>query len=201
LENCDYQPIRIVKAAPSSRPAFLRLHATGWFALILALAIAALRAGLLPAPTAASMRGATVTLQGMPAGAITGWKRERSSVQLVLDRRVNGLGVGESPPDRRRRPAAAQLPVRRTHPAPTKVLRADALLRNSRASGQHREEMQGLLPLKRQGEAFLARPRRAEAGQDPARAIRGGQSLNRLRLSSEGRCALTQLGVGVPESQ
>ena len=71
----------------------------GWFALVLALAIAA--AALLfttPLQLGLDLRGGSqITVEVQPAGAI---KRitsdELEAVKVVLDRRVNGLGVSES---------------------------------------------------------------------------------------------------------
>lgn len=71
----------------------------GWFALILALAIAA---GVLlvqfPLQLGLDLRGGSqLTLQVKPAGAITRVEREQlDAVKEVLDRRINGLGVAES---------------------------------------------------------------------------------------------------------
>ena len=71
----------------------------GWFALILALTIASgallanygLQLGL-------DLRGGSqLTLQVMPAGAITRVDSEQlEAVKDVLERRINGLGVAES---------------------------------------------------------------------------------------------------------
>ena len=71
----------------------------GWFALILALAIAA-GAVLASFPLQLGLDlkgGSQLTLQVMPAGAIKTVKAEQlEAVKDVLDRRINGLGVAES---------------------------------------------------------------------------------------------------------
>lgn len=70
----------------------------GWFALILALTIAA--ASVLtsfPLQLGLDLRGGSqLTLEVQPAGAITAIKPEQlDAVKLVLERRVNGLGVAD----------------------------------------------------------------------------------------------------------
>ena len=71
----------------------------GWFALILALAIAA-AAGLssFPLQLGLDLRGGSqLTLEVQPAGEITAIGAEQmEAVKAMLDRRVNGLGVAES---------------------------------------------------------------------------------------------------------
>ncbi|MEY3750510.1 MAG: Protein translocase subunit SecD, partial [Cyanobacteriota bacterium] len=71
----------------------------GWFALILALAIAAGAVlASFPLQLGLDLRGGSqLTLQVMPAGAIkTVGKEQLEAVKDVLDRRINGLGVAES---------------------------------------------------------------------------------------------------------
>ena len=71
----------------------------GWFALVLALAIAS--AALLfttPLQLGLDLRGGSqITVEVQPAGEITRVGAEQlEAVKIVLDRRVNGLGVAES---------------------------------------------------------------------------------------------------------
>ncbi len=71
----------------------------GWFALILALAIAAAAVlSSLPLQLGLDLRGGSqLTLEVQPAGEITTIGAEQmEAVKAVLDRRVNGLGVAES---------------------------------------------------------------------------------------------------------
>ena len=78
----------------------------GWFALILALAIAsgAMLYSWNTPSTPLGQRlgldlrgGSQLTLQVQPAGAITTVRKEQlDAVKDVLDRRINGLGVAES---------------------------------------------------------------------------------------------------------
>ena len=71
----------------------------GWFALILALAIAAAAVlSSFPLQLGLDLRGGSqLTLEVQPAGEITAIGAEQmEAVKAVLDRRVNGLGVAES---------------------------------------------------------------------------------------------------------
>ena len=71
----------------------------GWFALILALAIAAAAVlSSFPLQLGLDLRGGSqLTLEVQPAGEITTIGAEQmEAVKAVLDRRVNGLGVAES---------------------------------------------------------------------------------------------------------
>ena len=71
----------------------------GWFALILALAIAAAAVlSSFPLQLGLDLRGGSqLTLEVQPAGEITTIGSEQmEAVKAVLDRRVNGLGVAES---------------------------------------------------------------------------------------------------------
>ncbi len=71
----------------------------GWFALILALAIAAASVCVtFPLELGLDLRGGSLlTLEVQPAGSIKSVKKEQlEAVKAVLDRRVNGLGVAES---------------------------------------------------------------------------------------------------------
>ena len=71
----------------------------GWFALILALAIAAVSViGSFPLELGLDLKGGSqLTLEVQPAGEINNVRSEQlQAVKAVLDRRVNGLGVSES---------------------------------------------------------------------------------------------------------
>ena len=71
----------------------------GWFALILALAIAAAAVlSSFPLQLGLDLRGGSqLTLEVQPAAEITTIGAEQmEAVKAVLDRRVNGLGVAES---------------------------------------------------------------------------------------------------------
>ena len=81
----------------------------GWFAFVLALAIAS---GMFlvrtPLQLGLDLRGGSqLTVQVQPAGDVkVVGDREMEAVKAVLDRRVNGLGGGGiHAPDRRYRPA------------------------------------------------------------------------------------------------
>jgi preprotein translocase subunit SecD len=132
----------------------------GWFALILALAIAA--AALLATyglQLGLDLRGGSqLTLQVLPAGAIKNIEQEQlESVKDVLERRINGLGVAESTlqtvgSDQ----LVLQLPGEQDPSRAAKVLGSTALLEFRAQNPGSEKEMQGLLPLKRQLEAVLA---------------------------------------------
>ena len=71
----------------------------GWFALILALAIASMAVlSSFPLQLGLDLRGGSqLTLEVQPSGEITKVRSEQlEAVKAVLDRRVNGLGVAES---------------------------------------------------------------------------------------------------------
>ena len=140
----------------------------GWFALILALAIAAgallfswntpenplgQRLGL-------DLRGGSqLTLQVLPAGAIkTVQKEQLDAVKEVLDRRINGLGVAESTlqtvgDDQ----LVLQLPGEQDPSRAAKVLGTTALLEFRAQKPGTEQRMQELLSLKRQATALLIR--------------------------------------------
>ena len=140
----------------------------GWFALILALAIAAgallftwntpetplgQRLGL-------DLRGGSqLTLQVMPAGAIKSVQKEQlDAVKEVLDRRINGLGVAESTlqtvgDDQ----LVLQLPGEQDPSRAAKVLGTTALLEFRAQKPGTEQRMQELLSLKRQATALLIR--------------------------------------------
>ncbi len=141
----------------------------GWFALILALAIAA--GALLvqfPLQLGLDLRGGSqLTLQVMPAGEITRVEREQlEAVKEVLERRINGLGVAESTlqtvgDDQ----LLLQLPGEQDPSRAARVLGTTALLEFRAQRAGTEEEMRGLLSLKRQTEALLAQPEGAATAQ------------------------------------
>lgn len=140
----------------------------GWFALILALAIAAgallfswntpitplgQRLGL-------DLRGGSqLTLQVQPAGVITTVRKEQlDAVKDVLDRRINGLGVAESTlqtvgDDQ----LVLQLPGEQDPTRAAIVLGTTALLEFRAQIPGTEQRMQELLTLKRQATALLIR--------------------------------------------
>jgi preprotein translocase subunit SecD len=174
----------------------------GWFALILALAIAAaallanfgLQLGL-------DLRGGSqLTLQVMPAGDIRRVDREQlEAVREVLDRRVNGLGVAESTlrtvgDDQ----LVLQLPGEQDPTRAARVMGSTALLEFRPQRPGTEEEMQTLLPLKRQLEAVLASRRRSAA--EVAAAGNGAPGPEPLDLPEQDRLrALEEFGLTPPE--
>jgi len=140
----------------------------GWFALILALAIAA--AALLASfglQLGLDLRGGSqLTLQVMPAGDIRKVDREQlDAVREVLERRVNGLGVSESTlqtvgDDQ----LVLQLPGEQDPRGAARVLGSTALLEFRAQRPGTEQEMNLLLPLRRQIDAVLAA--RRERGED-----------------------------------
>lgn len=163
----------------------------GWFALILALAIAA--AALLsqfPLQLGLDLRGGSqLTLQVLPAGAITRIEREQlEAVKDVLERRINGLGVAESTlqtvgDDQ----LLLQLPGEQDPTRAARVLGSTALLEFRAQKPGTAEEMRGLLAVKRQAEALRDR---AAAAPRPAEPQPADAQLSAL---------LEQQGVIVPE--
>lgn len=143
----------------------------GWFALILALAIAAgaLLASF-PLQLGLDLRGGSqLTLQVMPAGAIKAVQPEQlEAVKEVLERRINGLGVAESSlqtigSDQ----LMLQLPGEQDPSRAARVLGTTALLEFRAQQPGTEERMQELLRLKRQAQALQVRLRgkgNADAG-------------------------------------
>ena len=149
----------------------------GWFALILALAIAAgaLLFSWNSPSTPLGQRlgldlrgGSQLTLQVQPAGAITTVRKEQlDAVKDVLDRRINGLGVAESTlqtvgDDQ----LVLQLPGEQDPTRAATVLGTTALLEFRAQKPGTEERMQELLTLKRQATALLTRL--AKPSQDSA---------------------------------
>lgn len=132
----------------------------GWFALILALTIAA--ASVLtsfPLQLGLDLRGGSqLTLEVQPAGAITAIKPEQlDAVKLVLERRVNGLGVAESTlqtvgDDQ----LLLQLPGVTDPSRAARVLGSTALLEFRAQKPGTEEEMRSLLQLRAQLRSVLA---------------------------------------------
>ncbi|MEB3317475.1 MAG: protein translocase subunit SecD [Cyanobacteriota bacterium] len=168
----------------------------GWLALILALAIAAgallstfgLRLGL-------DLRGGSqLTLQVLPAGAITRVEKDQlEAVKDVLERRINGLGVAESTLQTvGNDQLVLQLPGEQDPSRAAKVLGTTALLEFRPQEPGSEEEFRSLLPLKRQVEAVLRQRRGDAASTDPQQPPPS--------LSAEDlRKALISLGLTVPE--
>jgi preprotein translocase subunit SecD len=160
----------------------------GWFALILALAIAA-GAVLASFPLQLGLDlkgGSQLTLQVLPAGSITKVKAEQlEAVKDVLDRRINGLGVAESTlqtvgDDQ----LVLQLPGEQDPSRAAKVLGTTALLEFRAQKPGTEQQMTGLLKLKRQAQAVLNQRRQR------SQALADGQPSNwRSRCGALGwRC-------------
>jgi preprotein translocase subunit SecD len=168
----------------------------GWLALILALAIAAgallstfgLRLGL-------DLRGGSqLTLQVLPAGAITRVEKEQlEAVKDVLERRINGLGVAESTLQSvGNDQLVLQLPGEQDPSRAAKVLGTTALLEFRAQKPGSEKEFATLSPLKRQVEAVLRQRRGDAASADPNNPP--------PKISAEDlRKALLSLGLTVPE--
>jgi preprotein translocase subunit SecD len=171
----------------------------GWFALILALTIASgallanygLQLGL-------DLRGGSqLTLQVMPAGAITRVDTEQlEAVKDVLERRINGLGVAESTLQAvGNDQLVLQLPGEQDPSQAARVLGSTALLEFRAQKPGTEEEMRGLLGLKRQAESVLRAKRPPSPSDDPtAPPPPEAPPLSPQDLSK----ALTSLGIQVP---
>jgi preprotein translocase subunit SecD len=171
----------------------------GWFALILALTIASgallanygLQLGL-------DLRGGSqLTLQVMPAGAITRVDTEQlEAVKDVLERRINGLGVAESTLQAvGNDQLVLQLPGEQDPSQAARVLGSTALLEFRAQKPGTEEEMRGLLALKRQAESVLRAKRPPSPSDDPTAPPRPeAPPLSPQDLSK----ALTSLGIQVP---
>ena len=140
----------------------------GWFALILALAIAAgaLLFSWNTPETPLGQRlgldlrgGSQLTLQVLPAGAIKSVQKEQlDAVKEVLDRRINGLGVAESTLQTvGNDQLVLQLPGEQDPTRAAKVLGTTALLEFRAQKPGTEQRMQELLGLKRQATALLIR--------------------------------------------
>ncbi|MFL0759305.1 MAG: protein translocase subunit SecD [Prochlorococcus sp.] len=145
----------------------------GWFALILALAIAAGSVcANFPLELGLDLRGGSqLTLEVQPAGEITRVKSEQlEAVKAVLDRRVNGLGVAESTlqtlgDDQ----LVLQLPGEQDPSRAAKVLGETALLEFRAQKPGTEEEVRNLQRLRRQVESILKlKQERAKSGESRA---------------------------------
>ena len=132
----------------------------GWFALILALAIAAASVlSSFPLQLGLDLRGGSqLTLEVQPAGEITIIGAEQmEAVKAVLDRRVNGLGVAESTlqtvgDDQ----LVLQLPGVTDPTRAADVLGSTALLEFRAQQAETQEEVQNLRQLRAQLLSVLA---------------------------------------------
>jgi preprotein translocase subunit SecD len=170
----------------------------GWFALILALAIAA--GALLvsfPLQLGLDLRGGSqLTLQVLPAGSIRSVQKEQlEAVKDVLERRINGLGVAESTlqtvgDDQ----LVLQLPGEQDPSRAATVLGTTALREFRAPRTGTEQEMTGLLKLKRQAQAVL------NQSQVKAAAVASGQPVPpAVTIKAEELAeALRQLGISVP---
>ncbi len=173
----------------------------GWFALILALAIAAgaLLASF-PLQLGLDLRGGSqLTLQVLPSGRIkTVEKDQLEAVKDVLERRINGLGVAESTLQTvGNDQLVLQLPGEQDPSRAAKVLGTTALLEFRVQKSGSEAEMQGLLKLKRQVDAVLAlRKAKAAIAADTStdKPVEPKPSLSAEDLAK----ALTSLGLSVP---
>ena len=141
----------------------------GWFALILALAIAA--GSVLtsfPLQLGLDLRGGSqLTLEVQPSGEITKVKAEQlEAVKAVLDRRVNGLGVAESTlqtvGDNQ---LVLQLPGVTDPSRAARVLGSTALLEFRAQKPGSEEELRGLIQLRAQLKSVLALNESKEASE------------------------------------
>jgi len=169
----------------------------GWFALILALAIAAgaLLASF-PLQLGLDLRGGSqLTLQVLPSGRIkTVEKDQLDAVKDVLERRINGLGVAESTLQTvGNDQLVLQLPGEQDPSRAAKVLGTTALLEFRVQKPGSEAEMQGLLKLKRQVDAVLGL-RKAKAAASTDKPVEPKPSLSAEDLAK----ALTSLGLTVP---
>lgn len=174
----------------------------GWLALILALAIAA--AALLASyglQLGLDLRGGSqLTLQVMPAGAIKTVEQEQlEAVREVLERRVNGLGVSESTlqtvgSDQ----LVLQLPGEQDPTRAAKVLGSTALLEFRAQNPGTEQEMQGLLPLKRQVEAVLFARRAGPQAGAPNPQIPGQPAKPTTISDADRGKAFSALGLTIP---
>ena len=144
----------------------------GWFALILALAIAAAAVlSSFPLQLGLDLRGGSqLTLEVQPAGEITTIGAEQmEAVKAVLDRRVNGLGVAESTlqtvgDDQ----LVLQLPGVTDPTRAADVLGSTALLEFKAQKEGTQEEVQSLRQLRGQLQSVLATRNEDDASElDP----------------------------------
>ncbi len=173
----------------------------GWFALILALAIAAgaLLASF-PLQLGLDLRGGSqLTLQVLPSGRIkTVEKEQLEAVKDVLERRINGLGVAESTLQTvGNDELVLQLPGEQDPSRAAKVLGTTALLEFRVQKPGSEAEMQGLLKLKRQVEAVLGLRKAKAAAAAATSADKPAEPKPSLSAEDLAK-ALTSLGLTVP---
>ncbi|MAV10645.1 MAG: protein translocase subunit SecD [Synechococcus sp. MED850] len=131
----------------------------GWFALVLALAIAA--GALLfssPLQLGLDLRGGSqITVEVQPAGEITRvTATEMEAVKAVLDRRVNGLGVAESTLQTvGNDQLVLQLPGEQDPTRAARVLGSTALLEFRSTKPGVEEDLRSLRQLRSQARAIL----------------------------------------------
>lgn len=173
----------------------------GWFALILALAIAAgaLLASF-PLQLGLDLRGGSqLTLQVLPAGAVKSVQKEQlDAVKEVLDRRINGLGVAESTlqtvgDDQ----LVLQLPGEQDPSRAAAVLGTTALLEFRAQKPGTEQQMQGLLRLKRQAQAVLNQKKPKTTQADLSSQPEPEQPQVTLK-AEELAASLASLGIQVP---
>ena len=144
----------------------------GWFALVLALAIAA---GMFlirtPLELGLDLRGGSqLTVEVKPAGEIDRvGSEEMEAVKAVLDRRVNGLGVAESTLQTvGQTQLVLQLPGEQDPSAAARVLGDTALLEFRAQKPGTETSFQGLRQLRTQAEAILSlREAQIDRGETP----------------------------------
>ena len=144
----------------------------GWFALVLALAIAA---GMFlvrtPLELGLDLRGGSqLTVEVKPAGEIERvGSEEMEAVKAVLDRRVNGLGVAESTLQTvGQTQLVLQLPGEQDPSAAARILGDTALLEFRAQKPGTEDSFQGLRNLRTQAEAILTlREAQINRGETP----------------------------------
>ena len=173
----------------------------GWFALILALAIAAgaLLASF-PLQLGLDLRGGSqLTLQVLPAGEVKSVQKEQlDAVKEVLDRRINGLGVAESTlqtvgDDQ----LVLQLPGEQDPSRAAAVLGTTALLEFRAQKPGTEQQMQGLLRLKRQAQAVLNQKKAKTAESEGLGQSEPAQPQVTIK-ADELAASLASLGIEVP---
>ena len=173
----------------------------GWFALILALAIAAgaLLASF-PLQLGLDLRGGSqLTLQVLPAGEVKSVQKEQlDAVKEVLDRRINGLGVAESTlqtvgDDQ----LVLQLPGEQDPSRAAAVLGTTALLEFRAQKPGTEQQMQGLLRLKRQAQAVLNQKKAKTAESEGPGQSEPAQPQVTIK-ADELAASLASLGIEVP---
>jgi preprotein translocase subunit SecD len=173
----------------------------GWFALILALAIAAgaLLASF-PLQLGLDLRGGSqLTLQVLPAGEVKSVQKEQlDAVKEVLDRRINGLGVAESTlqtvgDDQ----LVLQLPGEQDPSRAAAVLGTTALLEFRAQKPGTEQQMQSLLRLKRQAQAVLNQKKAKTAESEGPGQSEPAQPQVTIK-ADELAASLASLGIEVP---